>query len=106
MFEADADSRDDISLFTEEPPYRDVEYGPLLPSESRGSLSPKKRMRVESEPSPFMLGVGGKKGTQRPRSTMLTPLNEQPDQHLKDGLEEIKVHIMSILIPRHMDSKP
>jgi hypothetical protein len=96
MFEVDSESRDDASLFTEERSQWDDGLNIPFPVELRGMPSPKKRVRVESEPSPLTPELGGKR-TKKKSPASLVALCEQPEEcNIKGELEEIKVFQLDI----------
>jgi hypothetical protein len=88
MFEVDQEYRDDISLFADDREWPD---SPSPYSDAHFMASPRKRTRVESEPTAFLPEFRGKKGTRAPtRPTSLVALGEDLGSGLKEELDDIK----------------
>ena len=88
-FDVDSEFQDDVSLFNGEQSFID-DGGSVIPQEFRGFPSPKRRPRVESEPSPFSPENNGRR-QKRKSASNLQALNEESDTGVKAELEEIRV---------------
>lgn len=88
-FDVDSEFQDDVSLFNGEQSFID-DGGSVIPQEFRGFPSPKRRPRVESEPSPFSPEYNVRR-QKRKSASNLQALNEEDGVGLKAELEDIRV---------------
>jgi len=89
MFEADTNSDDDISLFTEDRPHRDERHNFLQPLESQYASTPKKRDFDESTSHTSTLEAAKQKESQRNRTTYPHGADQDPVEVLNEVKKRI-----------------